>query len=400
MTPNLQANVVEKLPPPAVTPAQPPAPVRNAFEAELLALWCELLERDLGVDDNFFEAGGDSLSAVDLALCIGERLGVELTLTTLLANPTVADLALALLRGRHADTCGRVLKLGRSASATQPLFLLPPGSGAGLVYAGLARELSGYATCYALQAVGLDGGAPGSHTMEALAAQFIVDVDRLQPTGDVQLCGYSAGGPVAHEMARQLAERGRRVSRLVLLDPHRADHSDLPGGAPPETGLAVFRSACRDMLWDAFGLRGAAAEQALQAAKRLRALGLARTGADLASAGARRALAQARRVLPPRTDLQLFLLLLEGVDNLCHAGALHRPRPLPRFDGEAWFIQPSADAEAFRQARRTHWQRLVGVGLRTRVVAGDHATLLQRAATVVAIGALLKSAFEPMREAA
>lgn len=391
------------LPPPAPPEPAAPAPTRDALEHELLGLWREVLGVDtLGVHDNFFESGGDSLAAVALVLRIGRHFGVDLPLTLLLAQPTVADLALVLLRGRLDGGSGRVLRLGggSSSDAAAPLFLLPPGSGAGLVYAGLARELSGRTPCIALQAVGLDGGAPGTHGMTALAAQFVADVERLQPRGELRLAGYSAGGAVAHEMTRQLMRRGRRVSHLVLLDPYCADLSDSPDGMIPETGEAYFWSACRDMVWDTMGLRGRAAEPVLQLARRLLALGLAGQGAPREGGPARRVLAGARRVLPPRLDVDVFLLLLEGVANLSHAFGRHRVDALDGFDGAAWFVQPAGDAPDFRGARAAHWRTLIGAPLQVAVVPGEHPTLLQRAASVAAIGSVLQRALTPARASA
>lgn len=391
----------EALPPPAVPRKAAAVPTLDSLERALVDIWREVLGVDVtDVHDNFFQIGGDSLAAVEMTQCIGERFGIDVPLMAVLAHPTVADLAIALLRGRHATGSGRVLKLGGGGGDAAPLFLLPPGSGAGLVYAGLARELADCAPCLALQAVGLEGGPPGTHSMESLAARFVADVEQLQPRGDVRLCGYSAGGAVAHEMTRQLVRRGRRVSHLVLIDPYCADLSDSPGGTQPETGEAVFRSACRDMLWDAMGLRGRAAEPVLQIAQRLLDQGLAQAGADRSDAAARRTLGQARRVLPPAMNVDVFLLLLEGVTNLCHAYAGHRIEALPAFDAEVWLVQPDADDAAFRNAREAHWRLLVGATLRAHLVPGEHSTMLQRATTVAAIGELLRQVFEPVQEAA
>src|SRR4051794_21238107 len=54
-------------------------PARDDVEARLVDIWEELLEiRPVGVRDNFFEAGGDSLLAVDLVLSIRKEFGKEL----------------------------------------------------------------------------------------------------------------------------------------------------------------------------------------------------------------------------------------------------------------------------------------------------------------------------------
>jgi hypothetical protein len=73
---------------------------------------------------------------------------------------------------------------------------------------------------------------------------------------------------------------------------------------------------------------------------------------------------------------------------------------LPGFDGEAWLIQPDGETPAQRQALRERWEFLVGKPLQVHVVPGEHATMLQRAATVDPIGALLCATMHPLKEAA
>nr|WP_315465744.1 amino acid adenylation domain-containing protein [uncultured Rhodoferax sp.] len=370
---------------------------RNHVEAALLDLWRRVLERpQLGLHDNFFEHGGDSLAAVELLLAMERQFSVELPLAMLLDRPTVADLALGLARYNGAAEVGSGRQLwlrSRPVGGTgpAPLILLPPGSGAGLVYAGLVRELPAGLPCLALQAVGL-GGSAGSLDMPALAARFVADVQAVQPHGDIQLCGYSAGGAIALEMCHQLQGAGRRVARLLLLDPYCPDPADAGTEAPqqdaPEAAAMALRSALRDMLWDGFGLRDRAAEPALALAHELL------EQADLAGS---RLQSLARQALPAHVDVALFSLLVQGAANLCAAYRTQRPQPLQGFDGEAWFVQPLGDAPSLREARVQRWQRLLGVPLRTLRIPGEHAAMLQRDHSLSALGQALRPLFDAER---
>ncbi|MFZ6180955.1 non-ribosomal peptide synthase/polyketide synthase [Nannocystis pusilla] len=70
---------------------------RTDLERDLVAIWEELLEvRPIGVDDDFFTLGGHSLLAVRVASAVKTRLGLGLTLATLLRQPTIAALATSL----------------------------------------------------------------------------------------------------------------------------------------------------------------------------------------------------------------------------------------------------------------------------------------------------------------
>jgi acyl carrier protein len=69
-------------------------PPRNATEEILAKIWAEVLELDqVGIHDNFYELGGQSLLATRIVLRIHETLQMELTLRSLFEAPTVAQLA-------------------------------------------------------------------------------------------------------------------------------------------------------------------------------------------------------------------------------------------------------------------------------------------------------------------
>jgi aryl carrier-like protein len=87
------------LPEPAHTQRspEPPSVVPDATESQLLAIWSAVLERaDIGVHDNFFDIGGHSLRATQLASRIRRDMGTEVALRTIFENPTVAALARSL----------------------------------------------------------------------------------------------------------------------------------------------------------------------------------------------------------------------------------------------------------------------------------------------------------------
>jgi len=78
----------------AVSPAAGYADPRNPTEARLAEIFAALLERpQIGIHENFFEAGGHSLMAIRLTSRIREGFGMELNLRTLFENPTIATLA-------------------------------------------------------------------------------------------------------------------------------------------------------------------------------------------------------------------------------------------------------------------------------------------------------------------
>ncbi|CAM2069492.1 Amino acid adenylation domain-containing protein [Sulfidibacter corallicola] len=84
------------------TPSQPRTPERMHIEETLAAIWSEVLGRDrVGLDENFFDLGGDSILSIQI-LSRAVRAGYHFTLKELFAHPTVAALAELVERGTSA----------------------------------------------------------------------------------------------------------------------------------------------------------------------------------------------------------------------------------------------------------------------------------------------------------
>jgi amino acid adenylation domain-containing protein/FkbM family methyltransferase len=97
----------------------------------------------------------------------------------------------------------------------RPLFCVHPVGGNVLCYAELARRLE--RPVYGLQSLGL-GEAEPQGSVEAMAATYRAAVVAAQPEGPLALAGWSIGGVIAWEMARQLRQEGREVEIVVLID--------------------------------------------------------------------------------------------------------------------------------------------------------------------------------------
>jgi acyl carrier protein len=70
-------------------------------ELALARLWSDRLRvHPIGVRDDFFELGGDSLLAADLALAVDREFGVEVAAAVLFTSPTIAELAREVERTR------------------------------------------------------------------------------------------------------------------------------------------------------------------------------------------------------------------------------------------------------------------------------------------------------------
>ena len=210
-------------------------PPRDTLELELVRLWEEVLAvRPVGVQDSFFALGGHSLLAVRLVARISRRLGRDLPLVELFQNPTIESLAQCLRAQHEARPTSLVVAL-QAAGHRRPLFCVHPGGGTVLAYVPLSRHLGTDRPFYGLQAPGLQEGTAPDDTVEAMAARYVAALRGVQPAGPYLLGGWSLGGVVAYEMARQLREAGEEIEFLALIDAHvpkprqsPAEDGDLP----------------------------------------------------------------------------------------------------------------------------------------------------------------------------
>jgi amino acid adenylation domain-containing protein len=212
------------LPPPEASTAGRPAavPPRDDLEERLLRIWEEVLGSPagaMGVTDDFFDLGGHSLLAVRLMAKIASELGEELPLAALFQGATVAELA-ASLRDRRAPRAGSegalvALAAPETEARRPPLFLVHPAGGQVFCYRELARLLSLDRPVYGLQDA---APAAAERSLAGLAARYLEEVLAAAPAGPYLLAGWSFGGRVAFEMARQLAAAGREVAFLGMID--------------------------------------------------------------------------------------------------------------------------------------------------------------------------------------
>jgi acetoacetyl-CoA synthetase len=199
--------------------------VRRAF-ADVLG------RRSVPRHANFFDLGGTSRQCMTLLRRLRLDLRRPVTLDAFLADPSVEGLAEALQRPAGESSRFSVLREGHD-EGRPTLYLVHGVYGDVDAYRSTLEHLVTDMRVVGIEAaLTHDDGSP--KTVPELAAEHVEALQSFQPTGRLCLVGYSFGGLVAFEMARQLAAAGRTPDQLVLLDVR-----------PPKAGLTPAQRQIR-----------------------------------------------------------------------------------------------------------------------------------------------------------
>jgi amino acid adenylation domain-containing protein len=207
-------------PPPSIRPdvAQAFVAPRSEFEKLVAHVWEELLGiRPIGVADNFFDLGGHSLLAVQMLAEIQRRTQRRLPLAALFQQATVEHVAQLLAQPERNAADSALVPLRREGSG-RPFFCIHPAGGTVFCYRLLAEYLGAERPVYGLQALGVDGTCEPHSRVDAMVAHYLTAIRSVQPHGPYLLGGWSLGGNLAFEAARQLAEQGEEIGLLALFD--------------------------------------------------------------------------------------------------------------------------------------------------------------------------------------
>ena len=187
---------------------------RTQLERLLVTAWEEILEVAVGVTDDFFELGGNSLAAVRMLHRVQADLGRSVAIGEFFRHPTVEQLA-----GAVVEVAGIVdapiMQLQAGAQGVTPVHFLHGDFTFGGIYAhNVSRYMPPDQPVYLLEPP-----APGEFdSIEAAARGAVGHIRSVQPAGPYLLLGVCNGGVIAFEAARQLAAAGDAVLDVIAVN--------------------------------------------------------------------------------------------------------------------------------------------------------------------------------------
>lgn len=185
------------------------APPETERERLVCGIFSDVMKvAPVGLDDDFYDLGGNSLMGEQISLMIQEKTGKDFAVSALFDYPTPRLISEFLQDGK-----------AEIAPNSHPIFVVHGKGGYTAprpeFYAGLSQGTK----LVMFELPGIRTRTDYPRDIPAVAAAYVTQIMRDYPTGPVLLSAFCAGGLIAIEMMAQLKAAGREVPGLVLLDP-------------------------------------------------------------------------------------------------------------------------------------------------------------------------------------
>lgn len=195
---------------------------QNEVEQRLAGIWCDALNFDrLGVDDEFFDLGGDSLGAVTIAAAVSDAFDIELKPSQIMEYYTIRLMAEGITLPSDPDLPPNlVLARAPGSQSRPPLFLIHGQYGITFLPPQFMNGFNDDQPVYIFQVPGFDGREEPFDTVKEIATSYLNTMIEIQGDGPFFIVAFCAGSWIGFEIAHQMKQLGLSPDRLILIDPH------------------------------------------------------------------------------------------------------------------------------------------------------------------------------------
>ena len=215
----------------------------DCLELTVLDCWRRLLNRpDIGLDHDFFQAGGHSLLAMRMLAEMNKKLSLKIPVSHLVEAPTARKFAEQLMLTK--DVPSRYLVSMQPEGSLPPIYLVHHLLGDVLVYRSVARQFAPHRPVFGIQPPVDLIHRSQTYSLKALASDYVGEILKRQTAGPIHLAGFSSGSVIAFEMGRQLENLGIDVGMLAIIDGEvQAEGPPMP--AAVKYAKMVVRKFCK-----------------------------------------------------------------------------------------------------------------------------------------------------------
>ncbi len=320
---------------------------KTEIQKQLTAIWESILQlTPIGIHDNFFAIGGDSIRSIQI-ISKAQEQGIEIAPHHIFEYQTIYKLGTFLEnvnQSNEENTNWASLVPLKKEGTRRSLFCIHSGGAHVFFYQGLAKYIEADQPLYALQPSGLNNENHLHSSIEEMASYYISEMQKLQPHGPYYILGTCFSNAVGLEMANQLALAGESIARLIIVD----SGPQYLLGAAERGGKKTTRrfvKMVKEKNWS--GIR-----------KKLR----------------NRFIRTKQKALAPLENEQEknLRLTINSLNQLYHN---YTWKP---FNGKVTFIRSTEFANRTdKNSHLTQWHKLAKGGLEVHIVEGHHKTLFE-----------------------
>ncbi len=210
---------------------------RNETEEKLTRLWMQVLQVEkIGIDDSFFDMGGNSVKIISVTKRINEEFGTNIPVVKLFRFTTIREIGQYLKTAAvmedliaEKDTVvdDNLVILKRGTPGADNVFFIHAITGEVEGYIEFCNLLDSKFNYWGVRFHQPDNFAPQSITIHQLAALYLEKIKRVQPVGPYSICGWSFGSIIAFEMIRQLEQENESIRFFAIIDAEAPNESAL-----------------------------------------------------------------------------------------------------------------------------------------------------------------------------
>lgn len=225
------------LPSPELADADSYIAPRSELEHEVCVIYAAVLGLSVnyvGIYDDFFSLGGNSILAIKLANKINNFFESHIKISTIFSARCVANLTQIITEYGNKKYQG-IIRLN-NASNKPIMFMIHPGHAGCEVYHDIASRFEQHYSCYGIDNYNIHN-LERLNTIEDVAIKYLAYIETVQKNGIYNLMGWSFGGQIALQIAGMLELQGHVVN-VYLLDTFMFEHhGEMPGYAKDRTSF-------------------------------------------------------------------------------------------------------------------------------------------------------------------
>jgi amino acid adenylation domain-containing protein/non-ribosomal peptide synthase protein (TIGR01720 family) len=193
---------------------------RNELERKVCEIWAEVLGLSadkVGIHDDFFKLGGNSIAVITLVMKLNNYYKARLKISDIFVHKTVDSVLKKIIQSK--DSYQAIIKLNNTCNKPN-MFMIHPATGGCEVYISLANLLDNHFSCYGVDSYNLYNNKK-IENMNELAkyyTSYIKDIMNNTNQKECHMLGWSLGGEIALEIAAILEKEKKFTPKLYLLD--------------------------------------------------------------------------------------------------------------------------------------------------------------------------------------